>query len=333
MLQKKLYFYPKIQYDTFTKYKKGGFAVMEEQNQNITQPETMDIPPEAEVVSPTPQPRRKRTFLYWGLLAVFACVFLVSAGYLINYGINSYQQQQDYGKLQDIVASIQAEQNKFTDATQPTQSDDSTPTQGEDATVPSSGDRDILPEYADLYAMNSDMVGWIKFDGTRINYPVLQSSVDNKDYYLYRDFNKYSRNCGSIYIRETCDLFAPSDNVTIYGHHMTDMTMFTDLDYYKDKSYWEAHQTFTLDTLYEHRTYQIIAVFKTSANLGAGLAYHRFENADSAEEFQSFLEQIHAIQMYDTGLTAEYGDKLVCLSTCEYTLNNGRFVVVGKWIQ
>ena len=34
--------------------------------------------------------------------------------------------------------------------------------------------------------------------------------------------------------------------------------------------------------------------------------------------------------MYDTGVLAEYGDKLISLSTCEYSRNNGRLVVVAK---
>jgi sortase B len=176
------------------------------------------------------------------------------------------------------------------------------------------------------------MVGWIKVEGTKINYPVMQTSIDNKDYYIDHDFNHRARGCGAIYVRETCDVFDPSDNVTMYGHHMKDMSMFAGLDYYRDKSFWETHQTFTFDTLYEHHTYQVIATFKTSANVGQGFSYHRFENAANEAEFNEFIKTVKELAMYDTGISAEYGDKLVCLSTCEYTLNNGRLVVVAKRI-
>jgi len=280
------------------------------------------------------RPRRKKkktSVIYIALILLFAAIFVLSAAYLINYFIESAQQQEDYRNLAEIVASIQAENAAATQSTrpqitQPQATDpESSETQSTEPTVP-----EILPEYKDLYAMNNDMVGWIKIADTKINYPVLQSDVDNKDFYIDHDFNRRPRGCGAIYVRETCDVFQPSDNVTIYGHHMKDKSMFAGLDYYKDKAFWEEHQTFSFDTLYEHHTYQVIAVFKTSANTGQGFAFHRFENADNQEEFNTFIDTVMELSMYDTGFTAEYGDKLVCLSTCEYTQNNGRFVVVAK---
>ena len=113
---------------------------------------------------------------------------------------------------------------------------------------------------------------------------------------------------------------------------MKDKSMFAGLDNYKKKSFWEDHQTFTFDTIYEHHTYQVIAVFKTSAIAGQGFAYHTFNTAESEEEFNEFMATVHKLQMYDTGLTAEYGDMLLTLSTCEYTLEDGRFVVIAKRI-
>lgn len=52
--------------------------------------------------------------------------------------------------------------------------------------------------------------------------------------------------------------------------------------------------------------------------------------AMNEEQFKEFMSQVHARQCYDTGVDAEYGDQLITLSTCEYTYNNGRFVVVAK---
>ena len=190
----------------------------------------------------------------------------------------------------------------------------------------------ILPEYKDLFDLNNDLVGWIKVPDTKINYPVLQSSPENKNFYIDHDFYGRARGCGAIYVRESCDVFGPSDNVTMYGHHMKDMSMFAGLDYYVKKSFWESHQTFTFDTIFEHHTYQVIAIFRTSANIGEGFSYHQFENAADEEEFDTFIRTVKALALYDTGITAEYGDKIVCLSTCEYSLDNGRLVVVGKRI-
>ncbi len=264
------------------------------------------------------------------LLGVFAVIFLVSAVIGLNYLLQSYSQQKDYQNLADIVASIQAAQpsqpptTQGTVATYPDGLPINPPTE---PTV-----QHILPEYKDLFDLNNDLVGWIKVPDTKINYPVLQSSPENKNFYIDHDFYGRPRGCGAIYVRESCDVFGPSDNVTMYGHHMKDMSMFAGLDYYVKQSFWESHQTFTFDTIFEHHTYQVIAVFRTSANIGEGFSYHQFENAESEKEFDAFISTVKSLALYDTGITAEYGDKIVCLSTCEYSLDNGRLVVVGKRI-
>ena len=176
------------------------------------------------------------------------------------------------------------------------------------------------------------VVGWITVPGTKIDYPVMQTP-NNKDYYLKRDFYHNWSDWGAIYAREACDVNKPSDNVVLYGHHMADGSMFAQLETrYKRKSFWEEHQYLTFDTLYEKHTYQIIACFRTSANVGQGFPYHQFNEAANEEEFNAFIAEVKRLALYDTGLTAEYGDKLLTLSTCEYTLPNGRFVVVAKRI-
>ena len=79
-------------------------------------------------------------------------------------------------------------------------------------------------------------------------------------------------------------------------------------------------------------TYQIIAVFKTSANIGEGFAYHLFDYAQDKAEFDEYIDTVKSLRFYWTGVEAEYGDMLITLSTCEYTLDNGRLVVVAKRI-
>lgn len=191
-------------------------------------------------------------------------------------------------------------------------------------------ERNYLEECEELYKMNSDLVGWISFPETVINYPVVQSTRNNRDFYLDHDFNKAYSRYGCIYASEDCDVFKPSDNITIYGHHMNNGSMFASLTKYESKEYWRTHQYFTFDTLYEHHTYQVVAVFKISAE--SSFRYHMFTDAVDENDFNNFISNIRRRQFYDTGIGIEYGDKLVCLSTCEYTLSDGRFVVVGKRI-
>ena len=76
--------------------------------------------------------------------------------------------------------------------------------------------------------------------------------------------------------------------------------------------------------------YEVIAAFKTVAYSGEGFKYYHFVNAESAEAFDEYIAECKALALYDTGVTAEYGDKLITLSTCEYSRTNGRMVVVAK---
>ena len=110
--------------------------------------------------------------------------------------------------------------------------------------------------------------------------------------------------------------------------------MFSGLMKYADKSFWESHKTISFDTLTEKCDYEIIAAFKTVActDSSESFKYYRFVNADSMDEFNAYINKCKELALYDTGVTAEYGDKLITLSTCEYSRNNGRMVVVAKKI-
>lgn len=77
----------------------------------------------------------------------------------------------------------------------------------------------------------------------------------------------------------------------------------------------------------------MVAAFKTVAYSEDGFKYYHFVHAESAEAFDEYIAQCKALALYDTGVTAEYGDQLITLSTCEYSRPNGRMVVVAKKIE
>lgn len=281
---------------------------------------------------------RKKDLVYYGVIVVLVLVFLVSAIYLIQYFVKSRQQQGDYDELSNIRDQHLATAGETYPMPKPSLPSLTDPTA---TTVPPNTDyllpenpeeMEILPEYQDLYEMNHDLVGWISIPGTKVNYPVVQTGTDNRDYYLHRDFYKQYSERGAIYAREECDPFKPSDNVVLYGHHMKDGTMFAQISKYKTKEFWQENQFLVFDSLYRRHLYQVVAVFKTSADLGKGFAYHQFNDAANEEEFNEFWATVQRLSFYDTGIEVHYGDKLVTLSTCEYTLNNGRFVVIAKRI-
>ena len=110
---------------------------------------------------------------------------------------------------------------------------------------------------------------------------------------------------------------------------MNDGSMLADLKKFQNKSYWESHPIVIFDTLTEHHTYQVFSVFKTSAAQNAGCAYHLFADAEGKEDFNNFIKTCKNLAFYDTGITPVYGDKIICLSTCEYTVENGRLVLAA----
>lgn len=264
------------------------------------------------------------------LMVVFSATFLICAGVFAKMAYENHQQ----AKQNDYLASlVQQEQGHVQ---RPPISGDTPYVEPISAFVeitdPVTGKPiKVLREYAAVYQLNPDMVGWVHVPGTDLNYPVVQTP-DDPDYYLHRDFYEKNSRHGTVYAHDQADLDTPSDNVTIYGHNMTDGSMFAVLHKYSNKAYWEANPYIYFDTLYEHRTYQIISVFEIDLTESV-FAYHSLVEAN-AFSFQNYMNNCKELEMYDTGVTAKYGDKLLTLSTCDKNTANDdiRFVVVAKLV-
>ncbi len=265
------------------------------------------------------------------LIVVFALIFLVSGFFLVRYIRDSVKHKNEFDSLANIVSSAQNKRPAKPQGTGP--SDGSAQEDGPVfVTVknPKTGeDMEVLQQYAELYTMNSDVVGWMRIDDTKINYPVMQTP-NSADFYLHKNFDKEYSAHGCFYARESADVNAPSDNITIYGHNMRDGSMMAGLHKYEDKAFFEAHRFINFDTLFEQHVYEIMAVFVTTATEGKGFAYHRFVDAENEAQFDHYVRTCKDLSFYDTGVDAKYGDKLITLSTCDYTQENGRLVVVAK---
>lgn len=159
--------------------------------------------------------------IYIAIICAFSIVFAVSSGFLIKHYYDSAKQAEMYDNLIGVVE-----------------------TEPEETKEPMnySEEKTFIPEYQELYLQNNDMVGWIKVEDTKINYPVMQSK-DNPNFYLKHGFDKAYTDYGCPYVQENCDMELPSDNIIIYGHHMNDGSMFAGLMKFKDKSFWEKHKT------------------------------------------------------------------------------------------
>ncbi len=191
---------------------------------------------------------------------------------------------------------------------------------------------DILPEYTLVHQKNQRLIGWVKIDDTIVDYPVMQTV--NNEYYLDHNFNQEEDRNGCIFMDYQCDVIRGCDNIILYGHHMKSGKMFGTLNKYSKESYYEEHPVIQFDTIYEKGTYQVMYVFRSKvySEEDVTFKYYQFINAASEKEFNSAMNEMAALSLYDTGVTASYGDQLLTLSTCDYQENKGRFVVVAKKI-
>lgn len=263
--------------------------------------------------------------IYYGLVAALVLTFGISAFYLGSYLLEGRKEEARYDELAAIVESEQSAAVQTTVGVVDAPEDETTVgTQP----APVVKDGEMQPGYKELYEQNPDFAGWLKIDGLGVDYPVMQTSVANANYYLNRNFDKQESGRGSLYAKEECDLLKPSDNITIFGHNMKDGSMFGTLSAYTDKAKWEENSLIFFDTPYEFHVYKIFAVFKTTAVEGEGFRYHMVVDTNE-QEFNDFIATCKRLSFYDTGITPVYGDKTICLSTCEYTLENGRLVVAA----
>lgn len=189
---------------------------------------------------------------------------------------------------------------------------------------------EILSEYETLHNKNKKLIGWIKIDDTMIDYPVMQTV--NNDYYLNHNFNQEEDRNGCIFMDYQCDVIEGCDNIILYGHHMQSGKMFGTLNKYSNENYYKEHPKIQFDTIYEKGQYEVMYVFRSKVYSEEEITfkYYQFINAGSEQEFNSYMNEMAALSLYDTGVTAVYGDQLLTLSTCDYQENDGRFVVVAK---
>lgn len=260
----------------------------------------------------------KKFYIYIAGTALCTLLFCISIFHVISHYADANKSTNEFAQLVEIVEQAEeAEEIKESDKA-PEET-----AEGENQSP--------LGKYQELFNQNNEMAGWISIDDTNISYPVMYTP-DNPDFYLKRGFDKKDSAYGVPYIAEHCNPFLPSDNVIIYGHHMKNGTMFTGLMEYESRKFYENHKIIHFDTLTRAADYEIIAVFKTTVYDDTGYKYYLFADAENEEDFQEYVEGCKALSLYDTGVTAEYGDKLLTLSTCEYSRTNGRLVVVAKRI-
>ena len=173
------------------------------------------------------------------------------------------------------------------------------------------------------------MFGWIQIDNTRIDYPVMHTP-DDPEKYLHMNFDGEYSFAGVPFVDAKCS--ADSDNLLIYGHNMTDGSMFRGIMKYQQKDFWQRNPVIRFNTLYEEQEFEVLAAFYDRVYYKTETCFKFYQFIDAADEadFDNAITQFKSKALYDTGVDAVYGDQLITLITCTDYTDNGRFVVVAK---
>ena len=258
--------------------------------------------------------RRQRPTLRQVMTALAAAVFLISAGLLVRDLFRSARERQANEELVRLAEADTLEQESSVDTSQA-----------------ETAERNYLP----LWEQNSDLAAWLILPGTQLDYPVLYTP-EEPEYYLRRAFDGSYAVSGSLFLGSGST--PDSNHVMIYGHYMRNGTMFGLLDQYADPAYWQDHPMFQYDQIqadgsYQRHTFEVMAAFYSRVYRTEETGVFRFyycQDLSQPEAFSKYVRQVKEAALYDTGVSAEYGDRLLTLTTCSYHTQDGRFVVVAR---
>ena len=180
----------------------------------------------------------------------------------------------------------------------------------------------VRSKLASLKKKYPDLYGWITLEGTPINYPIMQAA-DN-DYYLDHSYTGSKLKAGAIFADWKCDRdLMRNYNLVLFGHHMTNNTMFHSLDKFLNENFFRTNNIVKIYTLDGMFTYQVISVYETNK-------YYPYIRTSftTRESFVTFANQMRDNSIHKVpNLTFDTDDRLLTLSTCNNRSENGRLAV------
>lgn len=190
--------------------------------------------------------------------------------------------------------------------------------------------RSRLVGYDSMKKQNPDLAGWIRILGTDLDYPVMQRK-EQEDYYLHRDFYGKESSCGTPYLWEACEYEELRTNLLISGHHMKDGSMFAPVWNYREELFFMAHPYVQFDLVDRAGSYEIAAILRLDASRDGAICQNLLF-PQKKEDFEWAWEQVKRMRFYDTGVELVSEDHLLALLTCEYSLSDGRLLLVARRI-
>lgn len=187
----------------------------------------------------------------------------------------------------------------------------------------------VIPiDFASLKETNPDIYAWIDIEDTNIHYPIVQSATDDT-YYLEHTIEGVKGYPGSIYTERANAKDFSDFNTLIYGHDMKDGTMFKHLHKFEDPEFFQSHETVTIYTETEIKTYRIFAaiVYDNRHILNS----FRFDDAESRKAFiQSLYDARSMKNQFREGMTIDENSRLITMSTCITGQPDKRYIVVAE---
>lgn len=266
--------------------------------------------------------RRKTLFI----LAILLCLgSAVMAGYNIFTILSEYRTGEKASEeLQQFIDLDAVRQPPAISGTEA--ADDPTGTTKPGLPEPKPAEEAVIyPEvdFESLRSINEDVVAWIYIEDTNINYPVVQAADNSR--YLTVMVDGRTNAAGSIFMDYRNEPDFSDTHTVIYGHHMRNGSMFTDISKYKDPEYCAAHPTGMIMTPDGNFQFEVFAGYVASVDDPAWKL-----GFDSDADFSAWLQDTLERSTIGSTIVPSPEDRIITLSTCSYEFSNARFVLVCR---
>ena len=165
--------------------------------------------------------------------------------------------------------------------------------------------------FTNLLNVNSDTKGWIKVNGTKINYPFVQTTDNN--YYLKHSFDKSNNKKGWVYMDYRNSIDNLNDNTILYAHGLVNNQMFGSMRKIL-KSNWynnKENHIIKVSTLTDNQLWQVFSIYTIEPE-----SYYITTSFKNKDAFNNFIEVIKSRSIYNFGVEVTNDDKILTLSSC-----------------
>lgn len=235
--------------------------------------------------------------------------------------VNNYVEQKEKNASDDVVTILMSD-----DDDEESNSSDDTKKEVE-----------VLKEYLPFYEQNSDFVGWIEL------YPYIQMPVvqaEDNEYYLKHTFDKGPNENGTIFADYQGKITADKmpGNLLLYGHNLITNNYFQPLSHYRKEGmeFLKRNYLVEFDTLYKRNRYFVFSVFLTNTNEQHGEVFDYWNTVyfKTKSQFDEYVAECLDRSYFYTGVDLEYGDEIITLSTCDFSMfNDMRLVVMARKVR